>query len=290
MIARVGEHYGISVATCVPADPETKGGSEATVRIAKADLLPLRANLRPEYRSFAELEGACDAFMARVNNRVHRVTNRVPSEMLLEERQRLHVVPGGVFVQAAGDERRVGKDATVVFAGARYSVPHEFATERVLVREHGDDVIITHADDANGGLREVARHLKAPKGGWRIDDSHYPPAPTGPLQRQVTPRTDLERDFLELGPGAESWLRKAAETGVSRIRAKMQHALNLADYHDPDAVDAALDAAARVGRFDHDDVMSILAHQAAATPGTHVSAFDAPSLQAGTNAWDGFGR
>ena len=35
-IVAVGGHYGITVATCVPADPESKGGSEATVRVAKA--------------------------------------------------------------------------------------------------------------------------------------------------------------------------------------------------------------------------------------------------------------
>jgi hypothetical protein len=38
--------YGITVATCAPADPESKGGSEATVRIAKADSVPTDANLR----------------------------------------------------------------------------------------------------------------------------------------------------------------------------------------------------------------------------------------------------
>ena len=36
----VGGHYGITIATCVPADPESKGGAEATVRVAKADLVP----------------------------------------------------------------------------------------------------------------------------------------------------------------------------------------------------------------------------------------------------------
>jgi hypothetical protein len=36
--------YGVTVATCVPAGPETKGGSEATVRVAKADLVPTEAN------------------------------------------------------------------------------------------------------------------------------------------------------------------------------------------------------------------------------------------------------
>src|SRR5687767_15976730 len=48
-----GRHYGLTVATCVPADPATKGGSEATVRIAKADLVPTDANLLDAYRSFA---------------------------------------------------------------------------------------------------------------------------------------------------------------------------------------------------------------------------------------------
>ena len=58
-IVSVARHYGLTIATCVPADPESKGGSEATVRIAKADLVPTDHNLRPPYR-FAELVcGAC---------------------------------------------------------------------------------------------------------------------------------------------------------------------------------------------------------------------------------------
>ena len=34
----VGRHYGCAVETCVPFDPESKGGVEATVKIAAADL------------------------------------------------------------------------------------------------------------------------------------------------------------------------------------------------------------------------------------------------------------
>ena len=44
-----GRHYGLTVATCVPYDPASKGGSESTVKIAKADLVPTDANLLPEY-------------------------------------------------------------------------------------------------------------------------------------------------------------------------------------------------------------------------------------------------
>jgi transposase len=61
-IVAVARHYGLTIATCVPADPESKGGSEATVRIAKADLVSTDHNLRPAYGSFAELEDACRAF------------------------------------------------------------------------------------------------------------------------------------------------------------------------------------------------------------------------------------
>ena len=38
-MVEAARHYGITVKTCVPYDPETKGGVEATVRIAKADLV-----------------------------------------------------------------------------------------------------------------------------------------------------------------------------------------------------------------------------------------------------------
>jgi hypothetical protein len=77
-------HYGLTIATCVPADPASKGGSESTVKIAKADLVPTEANLLDDYGSFAELEQACAAFCQQVNNRPHRVTQRIPAQMLAE--------------------------------------------------------------------------------------------------------------------------------------------------------------------------------------------------------------
>ncbi len=92
-IVAVGRHYGLTVATCVPADPQSKGGSEATVRIAKADLVLTEHNLRPGYSSFGELEQACRDFCDRANTREHRITRRAPAVMLAEERARLHRLP-----------------------------------------------------------------------------------------------------------------------------------------------------------------------------------------------------
>jgi hypothetical protein len=92
-IVSVGRHYGLTVATCVPADPESKGGSEATVRIASADLVPTDQNLRSAYGDFAELESECESFCERVNAREYRVTRRPPVVMLGEERERMHPLP-----------------------------------------------------------------------------------------------------------------------------------------------------------------------------------------------------
>src|SRR6185437_15579206 len=61
-VVAAGRHYGATVHSCVPFDPESKGGVEATVRIAKADLVPTDANLRGSYASFAELVAACAAW------------------------------------------------------------------------------------------------------------------------------------------------------------------------------------------------------------------------------------
>ena len=48
-------HYGVTVLTCQPADPASKGGVESSVKLAKADIVPKDTNLRAEYGSFAEV-------------------------------------------------------------------------------------------------------------------------------------------------------------------------------------------------------------------------------------------
>jgi hypothetical protein len=71
---QVERYVGWLAGQGLPYDPETKGGSEATVRVAKADLVPAEANLLEAYGSFGELAQACAAFCDVVNGRVHRET------------------------------------------------------------------------------------------------------------------------------------------------------------------------------------------------------------------------
>jgi len=143
--------------------------------------------------------------------------------------------------------------------------------------------VITHAGP--GGPAEVARHLVTTPGSPRVDDAHYPPAPPGALGRAPKARTAAEAQFLAIGDGAGLWLAEAAATGVSRVRAKMATAVQLAALHGAGAVDRALGQAAAAGRFADGDLAAILAHQACAAAGEPSRAGEQSSLAQGTSGW-----
>ena len=292
-IAAASRHYGFTVATCVPADPQSKGGSEATVKIAKADLVPTDHNLRENYADFAELESACEAFCEKVNTRPHRITRRPPAEMLAIESEQLHPVPDTAHTLSFGETRRVGWQSTISFGGAIYSVPSKLIDKRVWARAEADELIVVYADDEKGP-GEVARHRLTTPGKPRILDDHYPPRPPGALKRTPKAGSADEAAFLSIGPGAEKWLIRAAAGGTSRVRRKTAEAVDLAKLHGKEAVSRALEAATEAGRFDDGDLASILAHQRSsnviALPGATRVTAEAASLQRSTAAWKGFGR
>ncbi len=292
-IVQAGYHYGISIQTCVPADPQSKGGSEATVKIAKADLVPTDHNLRPEYASMAELENACVAWMSDVNTRKHRATHEPPVIRLAQEHERLHRVPARSHTVVFGETRKVSWQSTVSVGGALYSVPHEFVNQRVWVRAAGDELIVVTADGP-GGAKEVARHALTTPGRPSIQDEHYPPRPEGALERRPRGHSGEERAFLQIGDGAERWLRRAAGEGVAQARRKMIEAVDLSKLHGSEPVNRALDVCARAGRFADGDLARILAHQQRqAGDGGALILFprgEEASLQASTRAWEGLGR
>ena len=287
-IVSVGRHYGLTIATCVPADPESKGGSEATVRVAKADLVATEHNLRPAYEDFAELEAACVEFCERVNAREHRVTRRAPAVMLAEERARLHPLPAMPHTVCFGQTRKVSWQSTISVGGAIYSVPSPLVDERVWARTDGAELVIVHADSPEGP-REVARHPLTTPGRPSIREEHYPPRPAGALERRPRASSADEQAFLQIGPGAERWLITAAAAGATRLRRKVAEAVALAKLHGLGDVDQALSAAAAAGRFGDGDLAAILAHHGAQVIEFPARASDEQSLQRSTRSWEGFG-
>lgn len=287
-VVSFGRHYGATVLTCEPADPASKGGVEAAVKISKADLVPTDTNLREGYGSFAELEQACAEFMTQVNARQHRVTRRPPAEMLAEERARLHRVPDEPHTVVFGLARRVPPNTPMVtFDHGQYSVPQALLGEQVWVRATGvgaaERIVIVH--HGRSGPVEVARHARAIPGSPQIDDDHFGGAPAKRAGHYtVRPRTEAEQAFLAIGDGAHVWLAEAAASGVQRIRAKMDAAVTMAKVAGNARVDWALGHAAVNGRFGWTDLASILNAQQAAQQQAR-RAGETRSLSQGTAGW-----
>lgn len=288
-VVAFGRHCGLRVVTCVPADPESKGGSESTVRVAKADLVPTECNLLPAYESFAALVRACDSLCAEVNGREHRESRRIPADALQEELAFMHPLPSEPYTAALGETRTVNDKQVIRFGSVPYSVPKAWVDREVWCRVEGDELVIVGRDEH--GLREIHRHELSVPGKPRILDEHYPDHPNGraTLQPKPRPQSQQERDFLALGEGAESWLISAAATGVPRIRTKMSRAVALAALMGGDRVNEALRRAAQAGRFAEDDLASIISH-GTGDQQTATRADEQFSVQRGTKAWEAVGR
>jgi transposase len=292
LVVAMGRHYGLQVATCVPYDPESKGGSEATVRIAKADLVPTEANLLPGYQSFGELAAACERVMEEVNSRVHRATGQAPLDRMREERAHLHVVRPEPFAAALGETRTVYPDRCIRFGSVYYSTPPGHEGEEVWARVEGEELVITGAGEQ--GLVELVRHQLSVPGRPQILDEHYPDHPNGraTMDPQPRARTEDEQRFLEIGPGAERWLKLAAAEGVGRIPSKIREAVLLAGLYGREMVEQALAVAAEAGRFGDGDLVSIAGylHHGQTTVEQLSRVDESFSVQPGTGAWQGFGR
>jgi hypothetical protein len=209
--------------------------------------------------------------------------------MLAQERARLHPIPASPHTVAFGVTRTVPATmAMVSFEGGQYSVPSHLLGQTVWLRVHGrgadEQVIIVHVH-ATGPV-EVARHARATPGSPRIDDTHFPPAPPGALERKPLARNEAEVAFLALGDGARLWLTEAAAAGTTKIRLKMAQAVTLAKLFPAKDVDWALGHAAVHARFAEADLASILDHHATTSATAPPSrAGEDGSLTQGTAGW-----
>lgn len=202
-IVSAGRHYGCKVETCEPFDPESKGGAENTVKIAKADLVPTSANLRPDYASFTELADACGEWCERANARIHRETAVAPVIRLAQERAHLHVLLERPHALALGEERLVETDQTIRFGSVRYSTPDGHQGSKVWVRVVGDELVVTA--QAAAGLAEIARHrLSTPGTRGSLMSTMRPPGARAPCGRRRSGRGPRPRSRFSTSAPARS--------------------------------------------------------------------------------------
>ena len=161
-IVQVARHYGMTIRTCVPADPQSKGGAENTVKIAKADLVPTRRTCSSSTASSPSSRRPAATSPSRSTTGSTARPAAARPKPCSRNRPGCTRCPPQPFTVAFGTTRRVNWDCTISVEGVRYSVPHHLVDTRVWARFHGDELIVTAVTDT--GPAEVARHQRAQPG------------------------------------------------------------------------------------------------------------------------------
>jgi transposase len=259
---RFATHYRFRPDFCRAADPESKGIVENLVGYAKRDLMiPEQAQDRLSPAELTAANRSAAAWCEEVNAATHSEICAVPADRLETERPLLGVLPQlRCEIGPKPISRKVDKLSCVRFGSARYSVPNRLIGTQVVITVSDGHV---HVLESFTG-EVVAEHALVAPGETSICDEHYGSARPDTPRRAPRPRTQVEREFLALGPVAEAFLVGAAAAGVSKLPTELAQILTLHAAHGHDPLLTALSRAVEFGRWRADDIRSILAAAGAA--------------------------
>lgn len=226
-LAYAGHHRFRPVACAVGA-PQAKGRVEDAIKYLRTNFWPGRT-----FRDLADLNAQAQAWRDGVaNQREHRVTRKIPSLHVAEERP--HLLPLGEPYDT--DEVRsvvVRPACRVPFDGNRYSVPWRLVEKTLTLRADAETVSCWY------GTHPVARHPRC----WGRGVEVVNPAHTeGLLATKPGAHAHWQVQAVEeLGPHARQYLT-LIRAGTRSLRTELDHLLLLTTVYGPRQVEAALGA------------------------------------------------
>ncbi len=236
-------HYRIQPLAGTPRHPQGKGKVENP--FAHLEDWVVTGN---QWHSFDHFWDDVRAFEAQWEGRVHGTTKQRPLDRFEEERPELLPLPVRPFPTLSRQFRLVSNDCLVSVEGARYSVPWEYAGQRVRVRlSQGRHLVVC---DLSGV--EVARHERRPAGAPpAICTAHY----EGLRHRQRACLATLLSRYRDryAGEVADAFLQQLLSAQPERPERALEGILELlAGAPQPVALAALADAVAlRLHRRDH---------------------------------------
>jgi transposase len=246
-------HWGFAISPCNVAKGNEKGRVENGVGYVKKNLLN-----GADFLDFSAVNPAAELWLANIANvRVHGETHQRPVDRFKDEQgllQPLNPLPydlGRIQSQRASKQFRVALDSN------HYSVPAEFASQRVTLKAYPDRVCIYHQD------KLVARHLRSYDRHQDIEDPDHPKALLA--QRRNAREQRLLVQFLSLSRHAQVYLE-----GIEQRRMNPRHHLRkivaLSEIHGVDAVDRAIQDGIAFAAYSCEYIANILEMRARDTP------------------------
>jgi hypothetical protein len=181
--------------------------------------------------------------------RVHRETQQRPIDLFEQERAALQALNPCGFDLARVCTVRASNQFRVALESNRYSVPAQYANERLTLKAYPDRICIYHRDQL------VARHRRSFDRHQDIEDPDHPRILLA--QRQRAREQQLLAKFLALSPRAQTYY-EGLEAKRGNPRAHLRKILALTEIHGRDAVVRALDDGIELQAFSAEYIANIL--------------------------------
>ena len=251
--ADFARHHRFEIAPCNVRAGHEKGRVEAGVGYVKKNFL---AGLDiPDFRA---LNPAARHWLDSVANvRIHGETHKRPLDLFALERDQLRPLPELLYDLGAVHTVRASNRFRVTFDTNRYSVPAEYASQRLTLKSYSDRLCIYHHH------RLLARHRRSYE---RHRDFEHPDHPRALLeQRRKASTQRLLQRFVSLTARADEYYRELAHRRLNPVH-HVRKIVALSETYGADATARALDDAFEYGAFSSDYITNLLEARARSLP------------------------
>jgi hypothetical protein len=238
-------HHSFEIAPCNVAAGNEKGRVESGVGYVKKNFLN-----GTEFIDFSAVNPAAQAWLNEISNvREHGETHRRPVDLFAEERGVLRTANPNPYDLARVISLRASSQFRITLDTNRYSVPAEFANQRLTVKAYPDRICIYHQE------RLIARHLRSFDRHQDIEDPDHPKALLE--QRKNAREQRLLSQFLSLSSKAPAYYEGLVARRFN-ARGHVRKIIALAEIYGTDACSRAIDDALVFNAFSSEYIAHLL--------------------------------
>ncbi len=238
-------HHGFTIKACGVGKGNEKGRVENAVGYVKKNFL---GGL--EIPDFSTVNPAARHWMDSIANiRVHGATRKQPIELFKVEKPAMRPLPEAPYEVAVSRMVRATNRFRVNLDANRYSVPAEYAGQRLALKAYPDRLCIYH----NAQL--IAQH---PRSYDRNKDFEHPDHPRALLaQRRAAKEQRLLMRFLTLSPKAEAYYQQLRERRLNP-RHHIRQIVALSEIYGTEKIARAIEDAFSFQAFSCEYIANIL--------------------------------
>jgi hypothetical protein len=246
-------HYGFRIAPCAVRKGNEKGRVENGVGYVKKNFL---AGF--EIPDFSIVNPSAIRWLDTISNvRIHGETGKKPVDMFAEEQKSLSQLPTFPYDIATISPVRACKQFRIALDANHYSVPAEYAGQKLSLKTYPDRLCIYHQE------KLIARHVRSYERRKDIEDPDHPKELI--TQRKKARDQKIFMRFLMLSPKAQIYYQQLEQRRVNPSHHIIK-IVGLSEIYGTEPVARAIEDAIALQAFSSEYIANILEQRARKLP------------------------